>query len=94
MKTLSNVCGQYCAVYLLHRCRGVPMKTFVKSFGNYLVDNDCSVFDFVKSNVSCLRVMLFLGNQYNCRHHHLFRIHFSFIHNREGDKYLTDGVIQ
>lgn len=24
---------------------------FVKTFGNDLVDNDCRVFDFVKSNV-------------------------------------------
>lgn len=46
---LSNVCGQYCVVYLLHRSRGVPTKTFVNTFGNDLVNNDCRVFDFVKS---------------------------------------------
>ena len=31
---------QHCAVYLLHLCQGVPMKTFVKIFGNNLVVND------------------------------------------------------
>ena len=45
---LSNVCGQYCTVYLLHRCRGIPMKLFVKTFGSDLVYNDCRVFDFIQ----------------------------------------------
>ena len=52
---LSNVCGQYCVVYLLHRCRGIPAKTIVNSFGNDLVNNDCHVFDFVKSCMQYLR---------------------------------------
>ena len=34
-------------VYLLHRCRGESMKSFVKTFGKDLIDNDCRVFDFV-----------------------------------------------
>jgi len=46
---LSNVCGQYCVVYLLYRCRGVPMATFVKSFNTDLVSNDCRVYDLVKT---------------------------------------------
>ena len=52
---LSNVCGQYCVVYLLHRCRGITAKTTVNSFGKDLVNNDCRVFDFVNSCMQCLR---------------------------------------
>ena len=51
---LSNVCGQFCVMYLLHRCRGLTTKTIVNGFGNDLVNNDCSVFDFVKSCMQCL----------------------------------------
>ena len=52
---LSNVCGQFCVMYLLHRCRGLTAKTIVNGFGNVLVNNDCRVFDFVNSCMQCLR---------------------------------------
>ncbi|RLJ22614.1 hypothetical protein DJ031_00500 [bacterium endosymbiont of Escarpia laminata] len=45
---VSNVCGQYCVAYLMFRCRGLPMKEFVKGFGTDLVANDCRVFDWLK----------------------------------------------
>ena len=41
---LSNVCGQYCIVYLLLRCNSIPMNAFVNTFGSDLVANDCRVF--------------------------------------------------
>ena len=45
---LSNVCGQYCVAYVLLRCNGFPMKTFINIFGTDLVANDCRVFDWLK----------------------------------------------
>ena len=45
---LSNVCGQYCVAFVLLRCIGVPMRTFVNIFGTNLVANDCPVFDWLK----------------------------------------------
>jgi hypothetical protein len=44
---ISDVCGQYCVFYLLHRCRGLPMNTIVHMFGQNLQDNDVLVHDFV-----------------------------------------------
>ena len=45
---LSNVCGQYCIAYVLLRCNGFPMRTFVTIFGTDLVANGCRVFDRLK----------------------------------------------
>ena len=45
---LSNVCGQYCVAYVLLRCNGFPMRTFINIFGTNLVANDCRVFDWLK----------------------------------------------
>ena len=45
---LSNVCGQYCVAYIMLRCKGSPMRTFVNAFHTDLVANDCRVFDWIK----------------------------------------------
>ena len=42
---LSNVCGHYCVAFLLLRCNGFPMITFINIFGTDLVANDYRVFD-------------------------------------------------
>ena len=34
---LSNVCGHYCIAYILLRCNGFPMRTFINIFGTDLV---------------------------------------------------------
>ena len=34
---LSNVCGQYCVAYVLFRCNGFPMRTFINIFDTDLV---------------------------------------------------------
>ena len=44
---LSNVCGQYCVAYIMFRCNGSPMRTFVNAFRSDLVANDCRVFDWL-----------------------------------------------
>ena len=44
---LSNVCGQYCVTYIMLRCNGSPMGTFVNAFHTDLVANDCRVFDWI-----------------------------------------------
>ena len=38
---LSNVCGHYCIAYVLLRCNGFPMRTFVNIFGSDLLANGC-----------------------------------------------------
>lgn len=43
----SDVCGQYCLYYLLHRCRGVSMRTIVKQFDGNYEDNDAFVDSFI-----------------------------------------------
>ena len=44
---LSNVCGQYCVTYIMLRCNGSPMRTFVNAFHTDLIANDCRVFDWI-----------------------------------------------
>ena len=53
---LSNVCGQYGVAYVLLRCNGFPMRTFINIFGTDLVANDCRVFDWLKQldKVDCI----------------------------------------
>ena len=43
----SNGCGQYCVAYVLLRCNGFSMRTFINIFGTDLVANDCRVFDWL-----------------------------------------------
>ena len=45
---LSNVCGQYGVAYVLLRCNGFPMRTFINIFGTDLVSNDCRVFYWLR----------------------------------------------
>ena len=45
---LSNVCGQYCVAYVLLRCNGLRLITFVNIFGTDLVANNCRLFDWLK----------------------------------------------
>lgn len=54
---LSNVCGQCSVVYLLFRCRCVPMKTFQMMFGDDLVDNDCRACRLVKTAFNVFSVL-------------------------------------
>ena len=44
---LSTVCGQYCVVFLMLRCRIVPMHAFSRLFTTDLIANDCRVFDWL-----------------------------------------------
>ena len=44
---LSTVCGQYCVVFLMLRCRNVPMHAFSRLFTTDLIANDCRVFDWL-----------------------------------------------
>ena len=46
---LSNVCSTYYVAYLMHRCRGVPLKLFGNLFGSDFINNDCCLFDWLKS---------------------------------------------
>lgn len=46
----SIVCGQYCLYYLLNRCRGVPMKSITKPFGNDLEENDNFVNEYITNS--------------------------------------------
>lgn len=45
--TFTNVCGEYCIFYLMHRSRGVSMNNIVKVFSNNRQLNDESVYKFV-----------------------------------------------
>ena len=45
----SNVCGQYCLYYLLHRCRGVSMASIVNQFGDNYHENDNYVYDYISN---------------------------------------------
>ena len=44
---ISTVCGQYCAAFLMFRCRNVSMHAFSRLFTTDLVANDCRVFDWL-----------------------------------------------
>lgn len=46
----SNVCGQYCLYYLLHRCRGVSLHGIVNTFYDNYYANDLFVSDFMFSS--------------------------------------------
>ena len=46
----SNVCGQYCLFYALHRCRNIPMSTITNMFTNDKEWNDMLVRDFIYVN--------------------------------------------
>ena len=41
----SNLCGQYCVLYLLCRCRGYTLKRFLQCFTDYTNLNDTIVND-------------------------------------------------
>ena len=45
---LTSVCGQYCIYYLLHRARGIDLRTLLMDFGSDVDDNDKLVYDFVE----------------------------------------------
>ena len=49
---LSNVCGQYCVNYIMLRCNGSPMRTFVNAFHTDLVANDCRKSQVASSSSS------------------------------------------
>lgn len=43
----TNVCGDYCIFYLLHRARGVSMNSIVNLFSSNKERNDVLVYDYV-----------------------------------------------
>ena len=45
----SNVCGQYCIYYLVHRCRKINMNTIVQKFTSNRENNDKLVAQFVRT---------------------------------------------
>ena len=61
---LFTFCGQYCAVFLMFRCRNISMYAFARVFTSDLIANYCRVFDclgaFNKKMMKniCLLVML------------------------------------
>ena len=46
---LSQTCGQHCLTYLIHRCQGIDMNTYVQRFSNDLMQNDVLVSKFIQS---------------------------------------------
>ena len=44
---LFTVCGQYCAVFLMFRCRNISMHAFARLFTFDLMANDCRVIDWL-----------------------------------------------
>lgn len=44
---LTAVCGQYCIFYLMHKARGVSMKSIVELFSSNKLHNDHLVYEFV-----------------------------------------------
>ena len=46
---LSQTCGQHCLAYIFHRCKGIDMNTYVKSFHSDLLSNDLKVYHFVNA---------------------------------------------
>ena len=59
----SDVCGQYCIFYLIHRAPEKSMKKIVQLFGNDTVLNDSKVAWFVKTH---FRVALKQPNDGQC----------------------------
>ncbi len=48
---LASTCGPYCLYYLLHRCRGIPMKDIIEHF-KHIEDNDEFVAAFINDHVN------------------------------------------
>ena len=48
----SSVCGHYCVLYLLHRCRGLSLKTVTDMFGANVEDNDVLVREYLIGHFS------------------------------------------
>lgn len=49
----TNVCGQYCLLYLMCRCRGLSTQHFYNFFNDRTNTNDAFVYDFIKKGFSC-----------------------------------------
>ncbi len=48
---LTTTCGQYCVLFLMHSCRGVPMQEFLDHFSKEeLLGNDGYVTELVNDN--------------------------------------------
>ena len=62
----SAVCGQYCLFYLLHKCRGIPLKEILKCFSDNRFENDAFVNHFIREKFALDTVVFdddMLGNQ-------------------------------
>ena len=46
----SDLCGEYCVLYLMCKCRGYSLGDFVKCFGNDTRENDSMVEDILSRN--------------------------------------------
>ena len=44
----SDVCGQYCIMFLSNMCRGLSSENFLDNFSKYLLKNDDIVTSFVQ----------------------------------------------
>ena len=44
----SDVCGEHCISFLIHRYNGVSMKNYVKRFNHDLINNDRRVSSFIR----------------------------------------------
>lgn len=49
----TNVCGQYCLIFLLCRCRGFLIDYFLHLFSNQMHINDELVYDIIKRYFGC-----------------------------------------
>lgn len=56
----TNVCGQYCLLYLMCRCRDLSIDYFLHLFYNQTSINDEFVYNLIKRNCECCL--------YNCNH--------------------------
>lgn len=59
----SNVCGQYCLLYLMCRCRGFSMKEVYHLFCNKTHINDEFVYNLIKKEFECC---LYVSNHGQC----------------------------
>ena len=44
---ISETCGEHCLSYLIHRCRGIQMNTYINSLNKDLLKNDIQVYKFI-----------------------------------------------
>ena len=49
----TRVCGQYCILYLMWRCKGYSMKDIINIFDRDFKVNDQFVYNFIDERIYC-----------------------------------------